>query len=791
MNESLKQGDETDSRLKNKTVKKQKSQKRKQKSNITTKKREEDEDEEDSKFDITNVMDVQRFDVERKRKLRNLEELCSLKAQEAFEHIFQFSPKMTMTDINNNIQELKNAREWWEHTGPQSQCKNVIGKWESTESCYICGLPFEKDDLESNPPECEHILPVYQAALLLTLYSSKIQKFYNTQTGKIYDTKLMSILKNPTSAFERAIKQDLEQEYAWAHRCCNQIKSDDSFLTFDKDFKHDVSNMTEIISSIYDGKRQNRLSYCDEISEKIKEQCKKQNKKRAEWIRERMDIINSERIKPICNRLNESLSKKTTEGLSTEGLYYLGLLANIMSAANSVYVNLATYGNTKMVAKAPITESFLKLKVFTEITENIANGIESSEINKLDNKFVIDLTLNNILYSNGNPTQSKVTSITDTSGRIIYKKYQKFIHDLLISRIGKQNITLGTTDYVFTGILRDMMILIKQVIPESEKNESKVEDMACECFKISIYSYFLYSINEFFQEKYEKVFGMNPDKLTERQKTLMNNLSIFKVQIIEKIKSLINNCLDNIKTDGKDQYKPIIKMLIHVLQNNNLNANIDITDIIASYDGSIIKVDISTYIEKDNMMEKRVEYYEKYTNKEDIYENEEELEADISKLEFSAIQTLTSLKKSETLLQEIQEIDPKYVEELKKEATEEQIASEKEKTEAQEYIKEAAEALSALKTDVTGSPITRREEGILQKRTREKTALDEVEAATALVGLTRPPLPPQRSRSQQSIQQSIQPRSQQSIQSKRIRMKGGKPPKRKTRKIRRNNLHRF
>lgn len=117
-------------------------------------------------------------------------------------------------------------RNIYEQGDISAQCNNTIGKVDSTDTtgkrkfpdCYICGLPFYEDKNEgmfvSSPKDvndelrstCEHILPIIQAAFFLEIYRSGI----NTS--------------------DPVIKQQLELEYSWAHRCCNYEKSDISFL---------------------------------------------------------------------------------------------------------------------------------------------------------------------------------------------------------------------------------------------------------------------------------------------------------------------------------------------------------------------------------------------------------------------------------------------------------------------------------------------------------------------------------------------------------------------------------
>ena len=102
-------------------------------------------------------------------------------------------------------------RGFYEASTPTTQCNNTIGKFVNRTSCYICGIAINKQKLVGDGlnPECEHILPIAQAVLFLGLYGDKFKKnqlFYNPDI--------------------------LPKEYAWAHRTCNQIKSDDSYITY-------------------------------------------------------------------------------------------------------------------------------------------------------------------------------------------------------------------------------------------------------------------------------------------------------------------------------------------------------------------------------------------------------------------------------------------------------------------------------------------------------------------------------------------------------------------------------
>lgn len=88
----------------------------------------------------------------------------------------------------------------------ETQCLHVIEPVKPR-MCYICGFECDvKDstgkDIEGIQSTCEHILPIIQAVFFLELYSSK----------------------------SSVITEAMKLEYAWAHRCCNYVKNDYSFI---------------------------------------------------------------------------------------------------------------------------------------------------------------------------------------------------------------------------------------------------------------------------------------------------------------------------------------------------------------------------------------------------------------------------------------------------------------------------------------------------------------------------------------------------------------------------------
>jgi len=101
------------------------------------------------------------------------------------------------------------SRDIFEIADPEDQCQGAIGDITYGETpCWICGMPiyFSKEDLpgkdaNGHSPECEHVLPIAQAALFLQLYD-----------------------KSNTDAAQFAL------EYDWAHKTCNQTKNNDVYF---------------------------------------------------------------------------------------------------------------------------------------------------------------------------------------------------------------------------------------------------------------------------------------------------------------------------------------------------------------------------------------------------------------------------------------------------------------------------------------------------------------------------------------------------------------------------------
>jgi hypothetical protein len=156
------------------------------------------------------------------------------------------------------VAKLKEAgidtlRGVYELSSATTQCANVtdIRNPQGT-PCYICGIPIDN----TNPNdglngECEHILAIAQAIIFLGLYWHKAAAA--EKEGQLFIPS----------------KEALKLEYAWAHRTCNQVKSDRSFIKFhERIFKVNDDKLQAYLYDIYTNDRVNSANFNIKLGEK-------------------------------------------------------------------------------------------------------------------------------------------------------------------------------------------------------------------------------------------------------------------------------------------------------------------------------------------------------------------------------------------------------------------------------------------------------------------------------------------------------------------------------------------
>lgn len=176
---------------------------------------------------------------------------------------------------------------------PTAQCDNSVGSFDESgknKLCYLCGqiIPDKKGRSSSHPlfAECEHILPVTTARWFLTLYMNKSQ------------TK------------DEWVKTILTYEYAWAHRICNQTKSNELFVV--KSGKT-ASVATETVVKVLDKIQSSATKYRARSPQFLKDP-----KDMATVdgiigmnIPERLKTIVEQKLKPIVDHINSYPAEET------------------------------------------------------------------------------------------------------------------------------------------------------------------------------------------------------------------------------------------------------------------------------------------------------------------------------------------------------------------------------------------------------------------------------------------------------------------------------------------------
>jgi len=162
------------------------------------------------------------------------------------------------------------VRKFYETSNATTQCNNTITPVvRNVTKCWICDfvIPSTDNTLEPFYPECEHIFPVAQAIFFIGLYNNEIKD---------------------NSVFVKK----LELEYAWAHRVCNQIKSDTHFIVNntenpDRRWEIDDNKIRDFLNDILSrgNKYQGGANW-------LKEQMRINGISREKWINDQSVKIN-------------------------------------------------------------------------------------------------------------------------------------------------------------------------------------------------------------------------------------------------------------------------------------------------------------------------------------------------------------------------------------------------------------------------------------------------------------------------------------------------------------------
>lgn len=305
------------------------------------------------------------------KKLFSWDDMNNLDAGVAFEILYGFKPDVNYTTDYNEVINKVNARSWWERSSAQTECGNAIEPivWGKTQ-CYICGLPLIQGE---STPECEHILPVYKAAVYLTLYRDDYK-----------DIMTKGLTKQSLTQLEKTIFKELRLEYAWSHRCCNQKKSDIDFIKYKQQrggngvFELDFNNTSNILNTIVKTTISGGDGHCSEPSMKkafIKMfgsyTGKQLNSQISKWIKDRIDVLqakNTGKIRNITDYLN------SFGNAHNSAMFTLLNLCNIISAADMTNVTSiwrTLEGRPPPIKEIPPIIQIEKASVIMNISEYI------------------------------------------------------------------------------------------------------------------------------------------------------------------------------------------------------------------------------------------------------------------------------------------------------------------------------------------------------------------------------------------------------------------------------------
>ena len=335
------------------------------------------------------------------------------------------------------------ARDIWEMSSPTTQCNNTVGKIEYDKTqCWICGLTIKKD--KGFSAECEHVLPVAQAAIFISLY-------------------------NPHQISDE-LPYNISLEYGWAHNVCNQEKGQMSGILYkDEGLQPNEKDIKILLEKIYKSKRsklfteeikktygtldnfqqQRRAAISEKYSAIIKaftgapgneiimnlfimagyallEHPEKVNPKLQEILYNKealqvsLKLLNKERIKTIRDylglgentdtiskkgnillELEDTLLKRIQKNIGTKFGLYKSKISDLSSYTHSldflqrIYLK---YGDLKKPANVKkmvdITSDFLTRKYFEKIYETTKDNPRYKSLNIVLNENIVHLNEN-------------------------------------------------------------------------------------------------------------------------------------------------------------------------------------------------------------------------------------------------------------------------------------------------------------------------------------------------------------------------------------------------------------
>jgi hypothetical protein len=379
----------------------------------------------------------------------------------AFQSLFGFHPDVNLFMSGVTIYKSA-ARQWLERAGAQQQCNNVIGGFRNGTICYICGLP-----IQSGNEECEHVLAVFKAAMYLHLYRDDYKPIFNP-SGKI--TEILDSAGRPLDTVSKnTIKRELELEYRWAHRCCNQVKSDRDFIKFDGDeFSFDIKESTQMLKDIVANINKKSDICKDSNLQKHFRDLKLDTKEKiSKWITKKLEVLQGidrsgsipdyavGAVSDIIDYLN---GKHRGQGFGqltakeNKGAFMLTSLAKVIAAADtSEVLEVWRYqqGLPPPVQEVPIPEAIEKAEIHSNMVKILTNLLAFDWGRTMNVQDIHALYLS-IMERNLNPNEINATRNNDNPN------FKKQIIAAGLLSLQKQN----DVNPLFKDFFRNMIALL-------------------------------------------------------------------------------------------------------------------------------------------------------------------------------------------------------------------------------------------------------------------------------------------------------------------------------------------
>tara|TARA_B100000965_G_scaffold277964_1_gene235778 strand:+ start:570 stop:2474 length:1905 start_codon:yes stop_codon:yes gene_type:complete len=224
------------------------------------------------------------------------------------EEILLFKGKCYLCGCNINEKIIKRRRSVDEEGELEPAAQRQ--KQEGGESRIL-------QESEHDTPECEHILPLFSAITHLYIYKQgmeNIQKENKEVTDEV-----------------------LKCEYAWAHRCCNQVKTNKDFIKYNVSGEYVINNENivkfvedvskNIDNNNYDCKKINEYYCNNEMKNNLKiEYIGDPSNKNIDWDKSLKKSDIKKRIDQILTIINKNFNEIKKLGNSNEVTHQLYIL---------------------------------------------------------------------------------------------------------------------------------------------------------------------------------------------------------------------------------------------------------------------------------------------------------------------------------------------------------------------------------------------------------------------------------------------------------------------------------